>query len=163
MSAPSLFDLIDRLIAGLPLAPDKVAQALDARLVRDPDSDTAATRCYALPATVKGGRYESVDLRMPDEDIGEASVFLSVTPRSDEGLDEAAIGERFGDDFRAEVPSPRFPPGAVPKYLIYQKDWGTLSFGVTPDGEGRLVRFVLDARLPPPRQDEDEGDDEAAD
>lgn len=146
MSDPKIFDTIDALIAGAPLTADKVAKTLGARLERDKDSDTSAAQAWALSDKVRGGPWESVDLRIPDEDIGDGMVFLSVTLRSDEGLDEEAIGERYGTDFRTEVPSPRFPPGAVPVYLIFEHDWGTLSFGVSADEARRLVRFVLSAR-----------------
>ena len=141
-----IFDTIDALIAAIPLTPDKVAKALDARVVRDPDSDTSAAQSWTLPEKVRGGPYESVDLRMPDEDIGDGMVFLSVTLRSDEGVDEEAIGERYGTDFRTEVPSPRFPAGSVPVYLIYEHEWGTLSFGVSADDARRMVRFVMSSR-----------------
>jgi hypothetical protein len=146
MTDTKIFDTIDALIAAVPLTPDKVAKILDARLVRDKDSDTSAVQAHALSDKVRGGPYESVDLRMPDEDIGDGMVFLSVELRSDEGIDEEAISERFGTDFRTEVPSPRYKPGTVPVYLIYEHDWGTLSFGVTADDERKLVRFILSAR-----------------
>jgi hypothetical protein len=146
MSDPKIFDTIDALIAAVPLTPESAAKVLGARLVRDADSDTAAAQAYALSDKVRGGPYESIDLRMPDEDIGDGMVFLSVTLRSDEGVDEDAICERFGTDFRTEVPSPRFKPGTVPVYLIFEHEWGTLSFGVTADEERKLVRFILSAR-----------------
>ena len=151
-----IFDVIDRLIADFPMTPEKVSKALDARLVRDQDSDTAAIAAYALPDSVKAGPYESVDLRMPDEDIGDGGIFLSVTMRSDEGVDQAAISERYGTDFRAEIPSPRYKPGTVPVYLTYERDWGSLAFGVTADAERKLVRFILNARAEPPTADDDE-------
>ena len=151
-----IFDVIDRLIAAIPLTPEKVGKTLDARLVRDKESDTAAITAYALPDTVKGGPYESVDLRMPDEDIGDGVVFLSVTMRSDGGVDQAAISERYGTDFDAEIPSPRYKPGTVPVYLTYQRDWGSLAFGVTADAERKLVRFILNARTPPAASDDEE-------
>lgn len=146
MSDPKIFDTIDALVAGAPLTPDKVAGTLGTRLQRDPDSDTSAAQAWALSDKVRGGPWETVDLRIPDEDIGDGMVFLSVTLRSDEGLDEDAIGERYGTDFRTEVPSPRAPPGSVPVYLIFDHDWGTLSFGVSADEQRRLLRFVLSAR-----------------
>jgi hypothetical protein len=146
MSEPKIFETIDALVAGLPLTPDKAAKTLGARLERDPDSDTAAAQAYALSSKVRGGPYETVDLRIPDEDIGDAQVFLSVTLRSDEGVDEDAIAEHYGTDFRTEVPSPRYPPGTVPVYLIYEQEWGTLSFGVSADDARRLVRFILSAK-----------------
>jgi hypothetical protein len=145
MSDQKIFDVIDKLIADLPLTPDKVGKILETRIVRDRDSDTAAIEAHAQPDNVKGGPYESVDLRIPDPDIGDGTVFLSVTLRSDEGLDQAAIGERFGTDFRAEIPSPRYAPGTVPVYLIFDREWGTLSFGVSADAQRKLVRFVLSA------------------
>src|SRR5262245_26038366 len=61
-----IFDVIDKLMASLPLTPEKVAKVLDTRIVRDKESDTAAIAAYVQPETVKGGPYESVDLRMPD-------------------------------------------------------------------------------------------------
>ena len=123
-----------------------MAKTLGARLVRDPDSDTSAAQVYALSDKVRGGPYEEIDLRIPDEDIGDGMVFLSVTLRSDEGVDADAIFERYGTDFRTEVPSPRYKPGTVPVYLIFEHEWGTLSFGVSADEERKLVRFVLSAR-----------------
>ncbi len=153
MSDPHIFDVIDGLVAARPLTPDKVAKGLDARLARDRDSDTGATEAWALARG--GGRYEAVDLRMPDADIGDAVVFLSVTMRADEGVDEDAIVERYGDDFRTEVPSPRFKPGTVPLYMIYERDWGSLSFGVGADAAAKLVRFVLNVRTEPPAADEE--------
>jgi hypothetical protein len=146
MSDPKVFDTIDALIAAAPLTPDKVAKTLGAQLVRDADSDTSAAQAYALSDKARGGHYESIDLRIPDADIGDGMVFLSVTLRSDQGVDEDAICERFGTDFRTEVPSPRFKPGTVPVYLIYEHDWGTLSFGVSADDARKLVRFILSAR-----------------
>jgi hypothetical protein len=138
-----VFDVIDRLTAELPPTPDKVAQALGTRLARDRDSDTAAIEAYAQPENARGSRYEVVDLRMPDADIGDGAVFLSVTLRSDEGVDQAAVIERYGSDFQSEIPSPRYPPGAIPVYLTYAREWGTLAFGVTNDAARKLVRFVV--------------------
>jgi hypothetical protein len=146
MTDTKIFDTIDALIAAVPLTSEKVAKLLGARLVHDKDSDTSAAKAYALSDKVRGGPYEEIDLRIPDPDIGDGMVFLSVTLRSDEGVDEDAICERYGTDFRTEVPSPRFKPGTVPVYLIFEHEWGTLSFGVTADDERKLVRFVLSAR-----------------
>ena len=151
-----IFDVIDKLIAAIPLTPEKVSKILDTRVARDKDSDTSAIAAYAQPDTVKAGPYESVDLRMPDEDIGEGGVFLSVTMRSDEGIDQAAISERYGTDFQAEIPSPRYKPGTVPVYLTYERDWGSLAFGVTADAERKLVRFILNVRVEPAAADDDE-------
>lgn len=151
-----IFDVVDKLIAAVPLTPEKVSKILDARIVRDKESDTAAIAAYAQPETVKGGPYESIDLRMPDEDIGDGVVFLSVTMRSDGGVDQAAISERYGTDFDADIPSPRYKPGTVPVYLTYQRDWGSLAFGVTADEERRLVRFILNARTEVAATDDDE-------
>jgi hypothetical protein len=138
-----IFDVIDQLIAAIPLTPEKVGKILDTRLARDKDSDTAAITAYAQPDTAKGSRWDVVDLRMPDEDIGDGIVFLSVTLRSDEGADQAAISERYGSDFRSEIPSPRYKPGTVPVYLTYDLEWGSLAFGVSADKERKLIRFVL--------------------
>ena len=150
-----IFDVIDKLIAAIPLTPEKVSKILDTRVTRDKDSDTSAIAAYAQPETVKGGPYESVDLRMPDDDIGEGGVFLSVTMRSDEGVDQAAISERYGTDFHAEIPSPRYKPGTVPVYLTYERDWGSLAFGVTADAERKLVRFILNTRAEPAAADDE--------
>lgn len=147
MSDPQIFTVIDHLIAEQPLTPEKVGRILDARIVRDRESDTSAVEAWALPDTIKGGAYESVDLRMPDPDIGDNVVFLSVSLRSDSGVDQAAICDKYGTDFRAEIPSPRYPPGTIPVYLIFEHEWGTLSFGVTADAERKLVRFIVNARL----------------
>lgn len=143
MSEHKIFEVIDRLIAEIPLTPAKVGKALDVRVVRDADSDSGAVEAYAQPDSIKGGRYESVDLRMPDADIGDGTVFLSVTLRSDEGVDQAAIGDRYGTDFETDIPSPRYQPGTVPVYLKFELEWGSLSFGVTADAERKLVRFIL--------------------
>ncbi|HEY5325316.1 MAG TPA: hypothetical protein VIK58_20990 [Caldimonas sp.] len=150
-----IFDVIDKLIAAIPLTPEKVGKILDTRVARDKDSDTSAIAAYAQPETVKGGPYESVDLRMPDDDIGEGGVFLSVTMRADGGIDQAAISERYGTDFHAEIPSPRYKPGTVPVYLTYERDWGSLAFGVTADAEGKLVRFILNTRAEPAAADDE--------
>jgi len=150
-----IFDVIDKLIAAIPLTPEKVGKILDTRVTRDKDSDTSAIAAYAQPETVKGGPYESVDLRMPDDDIGEGGVFLSVTMRADGGIDQAAISERYGTDFHAEIPSPRYKPGTVPVYLTYERDWGSLAFGVTADAERKLVRFILNTRAEPAAADDE--------
>ena len=150
-----IFDVIDKLIAAIPLTPEKVSKILDTRVTRDKDSDTSAIAAYAQPETVKGGPYESVDLRMPDDDIGEGGVFLSVTMRADGGIDQAAISERYGTDFYAEIPSPRYKPGTVPVYLTYERDWGSLAFGVTADAERKLVRFILNTRAEPAAADDE--------
>lgn len=146
MSQTKIFDVIDQLIAELPLTPEKVAAALGTRVDRDRDSDSAAVEAYAQPESVKSGPYEIVDLRMPDADIGDGAVFLSVTVRADDGVDQAAICEKFGTDFQAETPSPRYAPGMVPVYLTFQRDWGTLAFGVSADEARKLVRFVITAQ-----------------
>ena len=150
-----IFDVIDKLIAAIPLTPEKVSKILDTRVMRDQDGDTSAIAAYAQPETVKGGPYESVDLRMPDDDIGEGGVFLSVTMRADGGIDQAAISERYGTDFHAEIPSPRYKPGTVPVYLTYERDWGSLAFGVTADAERKLVRFILNVRAEPAADDDE--------
>ncbi|KQV60565.1 hypothetical protein ASC95_03720 [Pelomonas sp. Root1217] len=145
MSDPNLFATIDQLLAEPALAPDKVGHLLGVTLVRDPDADTPAVEAWAAAAG-KGGAYEVIDLRMPDPDIGDGTIFLSATPRGDGGIDGTAIGAHYGLDFKTEIPSPRFRPGSVPVYLVYERDWGTLSFGVTADAQRRLVRFVVSTR-----------------
>lgn len=146
MSQAKIFDVIDALIADLPLTPEKVAKALDTRIVRDSDSDTAAIEAYAQPASAKSGPYQTVDLRMPDADIGDGAVFLSVTVRDHDGVDQAAVCEKFGTDFQAETPSPRYAPGTVPVYLTFQREWGTLAFGVSADEARTLIRFIVTAK-----------------
>ncbi|WP_457443199.1 hypothetical protein [Roseateles sp. P5_E4] len=145
MSDLTLFAMIDQLVAEPALDPAKVSSLLGVTLVRDPDADTAAIEAWA-PAAGKGGAYEAIDLRMPDADIGDGAVFLSATLREDGGIDGTAIGTHYGLDFKTEIPSPRFRPGSVPVYLVYEREWGTLSFGVTADAQRRLVRFVLSMR-----------------
>ena len=145
MSDLTLFATIDQLLAEPALDPDKIGHLLGAALVRNPDADTPAVEAWA-PGGAKGGAYEAVDLRMPDPDIGDGAIFLSVTPREDGGIDGTAIGAHYGLDFKTEIPPPRFRPGSVPVYLVYERDWGTLSFGVTADAQRRLVRFVLSMR-----------------
>lgn len=142
MTGTRVFDLIDRLVDAQPFDPAQVGKILGTPLARDEESDTAAVEAWSQPESAAAGRYTSVDLRMPDPDIGDGSIFLSVTLSGDEGVDESMIGERFGLDFETEVPSPRFPPGAVPVYLSYGREWGSLSFGVSVD-ERKLVRFIL--------------------
>lgn len=159
MSDPHIFDVIDSLIAARPLDAAKAQKLLDTRLERDRDSDTSAAQAWALPEGRKGGRYETVDLRLPDEDIGDAVVFLSVTMRDDEGVNEEAILARYGEDFRTEAPSPRFKPGTVPLYLIYETDWGSLCFGVTADDAARLVRFILNLRVAEPADADEENEE----
>lgn len=145
MSDPNLFATIDKLLAEPALDPAKVSSLLGVTLERDPDADTPAVEAWA-PAAGKGGAYEAIDLRMPDADIGDGAVFLSATLREDGGIDGTAIGAHYGLDFKTEIPSPRFRPGSVPVYLVYEREWGTLSFGVTADAQRRLVRFVLSMR-----------------
>lgn len=145
MSDPNLFATIDKLLAEPALDPAKVSSLLGVTLERDPDADTPAVEAWA-PAAGKGGAYEAIDLRMPDADIGDGAVFLSATLREDGGIDGTAIGAHYGLDFKTEIPSPRFRPGSVPVYLVYEREWGTLSFGVTGDAQRRLVRFVLSMR-----------------
>ncbi|HEY8877298.1 MAG TPA: hypothetical protein VIN03_07025 [Roseateles sp.] len=147
MSDPTIFSTIDQLLAEPALDPGKIGKLLGVGLVRNPDADTAAIESWALGSGM-GGAYEAVDLRMPDPDIGDGTVFLSATPREDGGIDGAAIGAHYGLDFKTELPSPRYRPGTVPVYLIYERDGGTLSFGVTADAQRRLVRFVLSMRRP---------------
>ena len=147
MSDQSLFATIDKLLAEPTLDPDKIGQLLGAKLVRNPDADTPAVEAWE-PAPGKAGIYETIDLRMPDPDIGDGAIFLSATTREDGGIDGTAIGAHYGLDFKTELPSPRYRPGTVPVYLIYERDWGTLSFGVTADAQRRLVRFVLSMRRP---------------
>ena len=145
MSDPTLFATIDQLLAEPALDPARVGKLLGVTLVRDPDADTAAVESWALAAG-KGGAYDVIDLRMPDPDIGDGAIFLSATTRYDGGIDGTAIGAHYGLDFKTELPSPRYRPGTVPVYLIYERDGGTLSFGVTADAQRRLVRFVLSIR-----------------
>jgi hypothetical protein len=148
MSDQKLFDAIDKLIATLPPDPAKVGEVLGTRIVRNPAADSGAVEAYVQAADVKGGAFETVDLRMPDPDIGDKTVFLSVTLRPDNGLDQVGICARFGTDFHAQIPSPRYKPGSVPVYLVFDKPWGELSFGVTADEDRKLVRFIVSTRGP---------------
>lgn len=143
-TAPSILDTVERLVDARPLDPQKVGEILGITLQRNPAADTAAITCWVQPAAA--GSYEAVDLRMPDPDVGDDKVFLSVTTRGDGGVDQSAIIQRFGSDFVSEPPSPRYKPGVMPAYLTYEKDWGELSFGVTV-GTGRLVRFIVEMKL----------------
>jgi hypothetical protein len=146
MSAPKLFGEIDLLLTEMPPTPDSVGRILGISLKRDSDADTPGIEAWQLGPGGSNSPYASIDLRMPDPDIGDGTVFLSATLRTDEGIDGAAIGAHYGLGFKTELPSPRYQPGAVPAYLIYDKDWGTLSFGVTADAQRRLIRFVLSTR-----------------
>lgn len=73
----------------------------------------------------------------------DGSLLLNAKTRGDLGIDGGAIQAHYGRDFTAVVPSPAHSPGAVPVYMTYERPWGTLSFGVTPDAARRLVSFVV--------------------
>ena len=148
MNEQKILDVIEQLIAALPLDPAKAGEILGAKIVRNPAADTAAIEAYAQSPGAKGGAYETIDMRMPDPDIGDGGSFLSVTLRPDNGVDQAAISARFGLEFYADVPSPRYKPGSVPVYLVFEKEWGKLSFGVTSDEDRKLVRFIIAANAP---------------
>ena len=143
MSKPDLLEVIDRIVAALPLAPERVSAALAVPLVRLPADDTPAFSAYGLDPAAPEGDWAAVDLRMPDAIIGDGSALLSVTPRAADAIDQTLIGEHFGLDFQMEVPSPRYAPGTVPAYMIYQRPWGRLAVGVSADEARRLVKFVL--------------------
>ncbi len=142
MSDPTLLDKIEQLTQAQPLNPESVGKILGIRVVRNKAADSAAVQAYSA----KSADYQTIDLRMPDNDIGDGTVFLSVTLKPDNGLDQAAICARFGTDFHSEIPSPRYQPGAVPVYLVFEQDWGSLSFGVSADSQRRMVRFILNMR-----------------
>lgn len=144
MSNPAaIFEIIDKLIAALPLAPPLVSAVLGVGLARAPEADTPALQAYTLVAEARGQAYADVDLRMPDADVGSGIVRLSVTLATDPGLDMAAVVAHYGQDFRSQAPSPRYKPGQVPIYVEYDKPWGTLSFSISDDGSSRLLGFGL--------------------
>jgi len=151
MNQPDLFDVIDHLVAATPWTPEQVAHILGVKLERHPDSDTPTVEAWSLPAGAKAQPFEAVDLRMPDADLGDGRCFLSVTPRDAGGIDRAAVIARLGNGFRHEVPSPRYPAGTVPAYLVYDHDWGRLAIGVANDEAGALVRFVIEGPAAAPR------------
>jgi hypothetical protein len=144
MSQPDLFDVIERLVEALPWTPDRVGAILGSPLARNPAGDTATVEAWGLARGGPASRYETVDLRMPDPDIGGKAFFLSVTPSDTANVDRNAVVARFGPGFRNEVPSPRHAPGTVPAYLVYAHDWGHLAIGVANDDAGALVRFVIE-------------------
>jgi hypothetical protein len=144
MSQPDLFDVIERLVDALPWTPDRVGTILQSPLARNPSGDTATVEAWGLAKGAAASCYETVDLRMPDPDIGGKAFFLSVTPRDAGDVDRNAVVARFGQGFRNEVPSPRYAPDTVPAYLVYEHDWGRLAIGVANDDAGALVRFVIE-------------------
>jgi hypothetical protein len=144
MSEPVLFDLIERLLADRPLNPAKVSEILGLALARDAAADTGAIEAHVLAPGQPVGLFAAVDLRMPDRDIGNGSVFLSLSLPAGNGIRQPAICQRFGLDFSTSVPSPRYKPGSVPLYLNFKQAWGTLSFGLTADDSAELVRVSLD-------------------
>jgi hypothetical protein len=151
MSPTDLFDVIERLVGALPWTPERVGAILGAPLVRNPAADTATVEAWGLPSAAAAGAFETIDLRMPDPDLGGDGFFLSVTPRDAGGADRASAVSRFGPAFRNEVPSPRYPAGAVPAYLVYEHGWGRLAIGVANDEAGALVRFVIEGPAAAPR------------
>jgi hypothetical protein len=145
MPDPTIFTTIDQVISSLPLSASRVGTVLGVRLWRDHAGETAAFQAHRQPASVKDGPFSSVELRMPDGDIGDGQALLSITLRDAQGVDQSAINDRFGTDFQTEIPPPRFEPGSVPVYLIYRMEWGILSFGVTADARRMLVSIVFSA------------------
>ena len=146
MSAPQVFDVIDRLVNELPFEPAKIGEILGTKIVRDEEADTGAIEAYAQAENLADSPYETVDLRMPDEDLGEGKGFLSVSYKDAAAAGRADIFAKFGLDFQSQLPSPRYQPGSVPVYLIYQKEWGTLSFGVSADNAAKIVRFIMEPK-----------------
>src|SRR5262245_57902367 len=130
MDTPTSFDAIERLAKTLPLEPGKVSEVLQTRLEHEPKRDTPVLTMYLQPADVTDSPYESVELRIPDPVFGTGGGLLNVTLKSDGGINEAAIHDRYGWDFQGGIPSPRYPP-ETPATLAYQQPWGVLTFGVT--------------------------------
>jgi hypothetical protein len=151
MSQTDLFDVIERLVGALPWTPERVAAILQAPLVRNPAADTATVEAWGPAKGASASAYETIDLRMPDPDLGGHAFFLSVAPRDAGNADRRSVVARFGPGFRNEVPSPRYPAGSVSAYLVYEHDWGRLAIGVTNDEAGVLVRFVIEAPASAPR------------
>jgi hypothetical protein len=141
MNNPSVFDLIKRLTDSLPLDPAKVGEALGTRLEPNPAGDTPVLVAYTQAAGVNSS-YRDVNLRLPHPLFGTGAGILSVTFKSDGGVNAKAIWDHYGYDFQTDVPSPRYPP-ETPVYYNYEQPWGTLSLGVTNDAAAKLVSFVM--------------------
>lgn len=126
MSDTRLFDLIDRLVAALPLDPQRAGEILGVALARDPAADTAAVQVWTAGA---GTDVTGVELRMPDALIGTGHMQLALTLPEGGTIGRQAVIARYGTSFRSDVPSPRYPLGTVPVYLVYTQPWGRLAFG----------------------------------
>ena len=138
------FAMIDRLVATLPLDPERVGETLGITLTRVTEGASPAVELWHGESD-EDGPFESVDLKVPGLVAESRKSLLSVQLRSPRNVTREEIIEVRGDDFRFNAPSPRYPEGSVPAYMTYDLPWGQLRFGVTVDQPGDLLEIILQA------------------
>lgn len=140
-------DAVDKILGSVTsLGPGLLEEALGVGLVRLPDADTPSFDAWGLDGAKAAGTFETVDVRMPSAVMSSGSVFASITLHGAAEVGLADLCRRYGRDFSTERPSPRYPQGSVPTYLVFQRPWGSLSFGLTDGTDGRLRRVVIERR-----------------
>jgi hypothetical protein len=143
------FTMLERLVASLPLSAETVGDALGVRLQREPDTGGPAAReRWQGESADPDGPLESVALSLPGPFGGETSL-LSLVLRSSRGVTRRQVIERLGPEFDFHPPSPGYPAGAVPAYLVYAQPWGELRIGVSVEADGLLREIVMQVPVHP--------------
>lgn len=147
LTSKDFLDAIDGILGSEALlGPALLEETLGVSLVRLPDSDTPSFDAWGLGQAEAVGAFETIEVRMPSAMLGSGSVFASITLHEVADVSQAEICRRYGQHFSTERPSPRYPQGSVPTYLVFQLPWGTLSFGLTGGPDAGLRRVVIERR-----------------
>lgn len=147
LTSNDFLNAIDRILDSVVLlGPALLEEALGVGLVRLPDSDTPSFDAWGLGQAGDAGAFQTIEVRMPSALLSSGSVFASITLQGVADVGQAEICRRYGQHFSTERPSPRYPQGSVPTYLVFQRPWGTLSFGLTGGQDAGLRRVVIERR-----------------
>jgi hypothetical protein len=86
--------------------------------------------------------FERVELRLPVPRAGNRSQLLDLTVNPSHCVTTGDVQRRHGEG-ELTVPTPRQPPNS-PVYLVFHKEWGTLSFGFARDSTRCLREVVIE-------------------
>lgn len=135
-----IFAAIDRLIAerGKPAA--DIAALTEAKLERNAASSNTFFTFWegVLPA---GRPFSRIEYRESTNPLIAKGLFILNRPIGD-CIELPSIVARYGRDFSLSPPLAGSPPD-YPVYYAYTRDWGELSFGLTPNPPQCLVRVVI--------------------
>jgi hypothetical protein len=138
--ASSLFAIVDRLVDARPLTAAVVGKLVSGELTPVGRDSTE----YILVYQTQGApEFDHVELRLPGPNGAYKGQFLKLEVNAKRCVQVADVRSRYGREHDIDVPTPR-QPASDPVYFVYERHWGTLSFGFARDGAQCLRGVAID-------------------